>query len=57
MREWLSQGLASKVYSRGKRLKAFQEVSERKQVGDTASMFNDDSSTYNSRDSGSRKEL
>jgi hypothetical protein len=46
MREWLSQGLASKVYSRGKRLKAFQEVSERKQVGDTASMFNDDGSSY-----------
>lgn len=52
MREWLSQGLASKVYSKGKRLKAFQEVTERKQVGDAASMFNDGSSKYSRDDSG-----
>jgi hypothetical protein len=53
MREWLSQGLASKVYNRGKRLKAFQEVSERKQVGDTASLINSGGSKFRRQGDGS----
>lgn len=55
MREWLSQGLASKVYNSEKRLKAFQEVSERKQVGDTASLVNSGGLRY--RRQGDGREL
>jgi hypothetical protein len=45
MREWLSRGLASRQNI--KRLKAFAtEISERKQVGDIASMVNERSSQH-----------
>lgn len=53
MREWLSRGLASRQNI--KRLKAFAtEISERKQVGDIASMANERSSqhTQDNIDSG-----
>lgn len=49
MRGWHSQGLALRQGK--KRLKAF-EVSERKQVGDIASMVNDDNAKFSRDESG-----